>query len=235
MELSNGWQTTCNRFVAYLDIMGFKEMVASNEHSTIYNRMFELSKLVFNVNNPLESEKYKNKSVYTINFSDSIFVFSNDDTHDAFELFLMSTSYIFGGCIEKSFAIKGGLAYGTISVNKISQIFFGQPIIDAFLLQDELNYYGIIGHHSLERYYLDLINNKVANDLLFNIKTPLKTGFVEHLNLDWSYGYNFVTKGKEPKFSIFEKIDSFKKQTSGGTRKYIDNTKDVYLQRLQTK
>lgn len=232
MGTDKEWQITNQRFVAFFDIMGFKDMVARSTHLDIYNMMEKISKLITTVNKAHNPDEFKDKSAFTLNFSDSIFLFSCDDTPESFNLFSLSSSYLFGGCIAKSIPLKGSLAYGTISVNKDSQIYFGQPIIDAFLLQDEINYYGIVAHHTFEKYHSS-INNSYSKDLFFKTKTPLKSGVVEHLNLDWSPGYEFVTKDEKEPLTLIQKVDSFKMQMSGGIRKYIDCTKEIFLKKLQ--
>lgn len=235
MKSEGKWQVTGKRFVAYLDIMGFKDFVARYDHKTIYFLMKDISKIITAVNYPINSGLPVNPDVYTLNFSDSIFIFSKDDSPESFESFSASTSYLFGGCIERTIPLKGSIAFGTISVDKDQHVYFGQPIIDAYMLQDEVDYYGIVAHHSFEKYYRELKNKEMAESYYFNIKTPLKSGFVEHINLDWSFGFDHAVKIRERKTDILHQIDSLKILTSGGTRRYIDNTKEVYFKRLQSK
>lgn len=42
---NTNWEPTCNRFVAFLDIMGFKDMVSRKKHADIYNMLNSISKV----------------------------------------------------------------------------------------------------------------------------------------------------------------------------------------------
>lgn len=39
----NNWQITTNRFVGFIDIMGFKDMVARSSHEDIYDMMKKIN------------------------------------------------------------------------------------------------------------------------------------------------------------------------------------------------
>lgn len=123
-----------------------------------------------------------------------------------------------------------GTDLGTISVNKEQQIYFGQPLIDAYLLQDEVNYYGIVAHNSIDSYLHTLDPELPAAKLFFEVKTPMKAGKITHRNIDWFYflgSYkNSLTEEKREKLHYY--LDSLKTLVSGAPRKYIDNTLEIF-------
>ena len=71
-------RNTAQRFVAFLDIMGFKERVARTEHDRLLD-------LLTNFNRDITRYvgKYKNAEIQLAQFSDSIVLFSNDDTPES--------------------------------------------------------------------------------------------------------------------------------------------------------
>jgi hypothetical protein len=227
------WEITKNRFLSFLDFMGFKEFVLKNPHDEVFKIMNEISGFVKSINSAKLSDAFKNKKAFTINFSDSIFLFSEDDSQESFEIFTMANFWLFGHIISRSIPLKGAIAYGLISVDIDNQLYFGQPIIDSYQLQDEIFYYGIVAHHSFEK---NLINYKQNNvkALYFEAKTPLKSGSIEHVNLDWSLGYKIAMEKKGDKIDLIEKIKSFRTQASGYPRKYIDNTLELFNQKITT-
>ncbi len=135
------WLPTDNRFVAFIDILGFKDLVMRNTHSHIYELLSEISKLRNKIDNWINKgeDRYLNAELYTVSFSDSIVIFSKSDSIEDFDLFTYGVKWLFAKAIEKSIPMKGALAHGEISLNKSSQIYFGQPIIDAYLLEEEEN------------------------------------------------------------------------------------------------
>ncbi|MEP7230323.1 MAG: hypothetical protein ABI691_08735 [Ginsengibacter sp.] len=229
------WKTTDERFVVFLDIMGFKDFVARNSHDFVYNMMKSLSKSKKVIEATfLDDElgaEYKTKDIYTTSFSDSIILFSSDDSSLSFEMIITSAAFFISEAMKNSIPMKGAMAYGTISVDKIQQIYFGQPLIDAFLLQEEVNYYGAILHNSVDNY----INkntaklSKEAKKFLLEKKTPLKSGLMQHNNINW---FRFLGSDLEDLSKAkkdFEKIvNSLRLVTSGSPRKYIDNTVEFY-------
>jgi len=228
------WVTTDSRFVVFLDIMGFKDFVARNTHQHVYEMMTKLSTSkeivdTFLENNP--DDKYKSRALYTTSFSDSLILFSKDDSPISLEIIEASTSFLVSEAMMCSIPMKGAIAHGIISVNKKQQIYFGQPLIDAYLLQEEVNYYGVVLHNSVDSYLNKMQVDPDTNikQQFIEIKTPLKTGSIMHNNINW---FKTLRESTEDKSKIKEKFENIitelKTITSGAPRKYIDNTIDVF-------
>ena len=223
------WVTTTERFVVFLDIMGFKDFVSRNSHTDVYEMMTKISKskeiIDGIVDENAENDKYSDKGLYTTSFSDSIILFSKDDTSESLELISSCAAFIVADAMENSIPMKGAISYGTVSVNKAQQIYFGQPIIDAYLLQEEVQYYGIIAHNTIDAFIAKKQLRESLKELYTEVKTPLKTGVISHLNIKWFEFLNLDEKDKEiRKNSFYDYINKIKFNTSGHPRKYIDNT-----------
>lgn len=216
------WEETNKRFVAFLDIMGFKDMVMRMDHEDLYktlNSIFKLSSII-------ESLDILKDSICITKFSDSIIIFSNTTSKKDLQYFIKTIIIIFSESLNNHIPLKGAIAYGKISIDKDNSMFFGQPIIDAHLLQEELFYYGVICHNSFENYLRNNNNTKIK-DLFLKKPTALKSGNITHLNLDW---YNKMPEKMSEKFkknSLTELLDSISLNVSGAPRKYIDNTLDM--------
>jgi len=106
-------------------------------------------------------------------------------------------------------------------------IFFGQLLIDAYLLQDELCLYGIIGHASAEL----AISKHTLPPFIYNYLCPLKNGSSHHLIIFPMDGYvsktepGRVKKAQEKKaIELNNHVKELRFTTSGHLRKYIENT-----------
>lgn len=213
------WNVTTNRFVAYLDILGFKDKVMRNTHENIYD---ELTNIV-SIRNvcSLQEQVADNgdPSVFMATFSDSIIIFSSDDTIFSFEYFLSCLRFLFNRTIKRKIPLKGCIAHGKISVDKVDQIYFGQPIIDAYLLEEELNYMGIICHNSIDKYLINISkkdDEKWSKYFLFKSITPLKSSKITHFNVNWfQHGQDTIEE---------DILELFYATVSGSARRYIDNT-----------
>ncbi len=77
----NDWNITDERFIVFLDIMGFKDFVARKSHKEIYDMLAKLSGskfYVYEAFKKVEAPEYKDKELYTASFSDSIILFSKE-------------------------------------------------------------------------------------------------------------------------------------------------------------
>ena len=232
----NKWKTTNNRFVSFLDIMGFKDLVSRNSHEYVYKMMAKLSDARRHIEKTLTSsdidKKYIDKDLYTTSFSDSIILFSADDTPESLEVILAATVFVISEAMANSIPIKGSIAHGEISVNKNEQIYFGQPIIDAYLLQEEVNYYGSVFHNSIDKYFAAKLKKpeEAVKALFFEVETPLKSGFSMHKNLNW-FRFIYMQQKNDNSLGLIEFnriMNQLRTMVSGAPRKYIDNTIKVH-------
>ena len=223
------WSPTSKRFFCFLDIMGFKDLVMRNSHKEIYDLLTKLSKHRDTLENAKSlPEQYDSDSLKTVSFSDSIVVFTKDDRPECFELMTFAVGWLFSQALKDGIPMKGAIAFGEMSVNISSQIFFGQPLIDAYLLEEEVNYYGITIHDTVERYFGE---NNVSNEIkehYIDCLTPLKSGKINHLNLNWIRSLNLENeKDIEEKHEALKLMSKQRQKKSGYPRKYIDNTVGV--------
>jgi hypothetical protein len=222
----NDWLPTKDRFVLYLDILGFKELLFRSDHNTVLQYM-EFMRERFD-----EIEKHDETAIKALFFSDSIILISKNDSLESAEIILLAAAWLSSSSIIKGIPIKGALGYGTQTADFERSILFGRPLIDAYLLQDELLLCGVILHNSAEKKLtgLKLLNNVNNIDNPFaNIcwyKTPMKAGKINHYILywpEWQEQWSTVNKA----FSLlYGKI-------AGNARIYIDNTvefKDYFIQ-----
>lgn len=188
------------------------------------SRLSDAKEILHKVLNDSLEEKNKNV-LFTTTFSDSIVIFSKDNSDDSEIAMMIAMSYMFERAMSNGIPLKGALSFGRMSVDKEKQIFFGQPLIDAYLLQEDLFYYGITIHNSAEQKLSRLSDKQYFKDL----STPLKSGNIFHYNLNW---FSYLTPE-----SIFNKkleqafnrlIKKHRRLTSGRPRKYLDNTIQVY-------
>jgi hypothetical protein len=236
-QTQSKWEITDSRFVAFLDLLGFKDKVMRKKHSEIYNELSKLSRLkgIIHENAALKIHpKFQDCEVSIISFSDSIVLFSKNDTFESFEYFLIALRTIFSNSIREKIALKGGISHGEISVNTAEQIYFGQSIIDAYLMEEDVNYLGVVAHSSIDNFIAEnkksYTNSIVCQKLLFQEKAFLKSGKITHINLDWF----ILTQRDHDKISpdkkienILKDLDSFHSTVSGNPRRYIDNTKEI--------
>lgn len=232
------WKPTGKRFVAFLDILGFKDMVLKQTHAETLKVLKKISDLKVHVENMSYlkgTARFADCKVHIVSFSDSIIIFSKSDRLQDFEHFLYAIRMMYANSIRFTIPIKGGIAHGEITIDKTEQIYFGQPLIDAYTMEEDVNYFGVVAHSSIDLYLSkiknDLLESSIVNQILFKHSSPLKCGNITHYNLDW---FGLTVRGilsfedSQKLESIIENIETFYKTASGSPRRYVDNTLSIF-------
>lgn len=220
-DVNKEWIETTERFIGFIDIMGFKDMVYRENPA-------DLREVLMGI--PRAMEEYEN--IPGVNgpnyrfsmFSDSIIVFSRDKS--CFDDFHSVMYYLFNQLFFMSIPFKGSIAFGEITTNFEKSIFFGRPLIDAYLLQEELLLYGIVVHGSAQKHI-----SEINKDFILYL-TPFKGGVAKHYLLNTLDGLAELNKllgnqkdyGLERLTKLERGLDKMRLITSGSLRKYIDNT-----------
>lgn len=220
-------------YVLYADIMGFKDRVIRTEHQKLEK---ELEGLKIKLNNWL-SPFFNNVETFKVSmFSDSILIIDTA-TKEGFNRISKAGIGLMHVSLEASFALKGAISKGQFTYKEDKQLFFGRALVDAFLLEEQIHYYGIVAHHSVERdinTYAKGWNGKKDNPYILS-PVPLKSGNISHYHL----AYNLISMtrqvGKavnETHQSIIFWLEKISGTVSGNPRIYVDKTLQVLKEDL---
>lgn len=221
------WEPTCNRFVAYMDIMGFRDMIFRSTHQQILEIMEQfripIKKLKEEAKKRLAGKPhgwdiFKDTVIRPVIFSDSVLLFSNDNSLEAVENLIWQVNSIISNALINGVPMKGALAYGEQTANFDKSLYFGKPLIDAWELQNELVIYGVILHHTIEGYLVEKGWIEELEEIgIVKYATPLKHGTVNHYLVDCSSLPMKALMVKDSLPNLYGKV-------SGSARQYIDNT-----------
>ncbi len=167
-----------NRFVGFLDILGFREWVARLNAREVFDRLRTLQEI--------KEVEVACPHLDILFFSDSILIFSDDDSVESFEEMLLLTYALMSHANGHKILIKGAISFGECTVVKGKNIHFGPSIIDSYLLQEELKVASVVLHHTAEAKLVEQEFNRVPRDLYVkDLDTCLKTGSVPHTHVYW--------------------------------------------------
>ena len=225
------WINPAQRFVAFFDIMGFKKMVERENHEVIVKKLKKIKNalsLSEGMNNSDEIIKGINVSeTKGITFSDSIVIFSKADTlGDAIKI-LFDSYWILQVSLENKIAINGVISYGKITFDIENSLFFGKPIIDAYLLHKQLQLYAVVFDHNFETKIDSLKIQNPISQYITRYKVNLKTSKVYHKMLSPGDDKT-IEKHIGYTRNLYESV-------SGSSRIYIDNTLEFYNSLLSSK
>lgn len=229
---NTNWKITTKRFVALFDIMGFKDLVERNSHNLVLNKLNKLknaSEIIENVNNNRGLGKiFKISETRTITFSDSLIIFSKGDKIGDICKLVADSAWLLTYSLRHGIPIKGALSYGEITVDFNNSLFFGRPIIDAYLLHDQLQLYAAILDNNFEARLNALQLPKDFPRIIFDYKANMKYGRTFH---------KIIPPGKETDGykQNTEQVKKIYESVSGSPRIYVDNTLELlhFLETLE--
>lgn len=151
------------RYVAMLDIMGFKHMVETMPSNDIY-------KLLCNADAIKQVLEQNTGPLWISVFSDTIIIVTKgvEERRDLFSL-ILSSAMIQRKFFDNGYALNGGISRGKVTVDKTRNIIFGQPVIDAHLLQEKIFYYGIAFDKSIN----NILDTLKFENIVPGVKHPI--------------------------------------------------------------
>ncbi|NLE06466.1 MAG: hypothetical protein GX638_16905 [Crenarchaeota archaeon] len=152
-----GWNFESS-FVAFLDILGYKELIKNNEHIDLTKLYDHIIPIITDHNQTnltkIEAKNQyidlqNNSNVFSTMVSDSIILWSEDCTITSFVKIIDLIATILSNGVFHYFPIRGAMTTGTISGkyynknNSFSQLqLYGKPIVEAYELSESANWMG---------------------------------------------------------------------------------------------
>ena len=228
-------------FVAFLDIMGYKQIVKNNTHeklkdiyfydvSTVTAYNYSPQKVLRSDGKYQALDKAKRINVKSLMVSDSVIVWTPDDSMQSFRDILFKVNYMLVESIFKGIPMRAGVCVGPISlfieddINTYSQmILLGKPIVDAYEISEKQNWTGcVIDKKCIDKYKeyeiqysgdpSDLIKLEylINNKILLKYNVPQKTGPIEEYVPNWTLypTWSKYVEGKRRYHTIEETIRS---------------------------
>lgn len=217
-----------DRFVLYLDIMGFKDRVNRVDVEQLKEQLL-LFKTKNNKLKPLlVAGDTKNTLIDMAQFSDSIVLVTCDTKNEDLNRISKAATILMQTALQTGFALRGAVTKGKMVFDKENQLFFGKALVDAYLLEEELCYYGVVFHESMEESILKAITKKYIP--IEDISVPLKKGMSKHYHIAWHKLTDALQEGDISSEAI-DWLKSLRKTVSGNPRVYLDNTIKIIVKK----
>ena len=226
MYTEQGKKSGKEKFVLYLDIMGFKERVNRVGIEELREQLLRF-KTKNNKLKPLLEGK-TNTLIHMAQFSDSIVLVSRDTTVEDLNRISKAATILMQTALQTGFALRGAIAKGYMVFDNKDQLFFGKALVDAYLLEEELCYYGVVFHDSMEEIILKALSLK-PNIPIEDIAIPLKKGKSSHYHITWHKITATLQKGNITPQAL-DWLKGIRKTVSGNPRVYLDNTINIIKQ-----
>ena len=213
------WSKDTERLILYADFMGFKNRVLSKTHEDLKKELCEFHEKWVKKMEPLNSGGH----LQFAQFSDSILIAVNGIDEKKFNLLSKAAICLMHVAMSMQIPIKGVIAQGIFSYDKENELYFGKPLVDAYLLHEELKYYGIVVHNTAEKTIKRYQNQ---NNPYTNTPIYIEKGKTAHYHLCW----NLINQQLAPEnitFQCKKWIEDIAERVSGHPRIYVDKTIEV--------
>jgi hypothetical protein len=144
-----------HRWIAMLDILGFRQLVKTRPLSWLVRQLDHL----FAAAEPKEASccflladgrmRKRNLKLGYLHFSDTLMLWTpalDADDHDvniaAFSHICNTVANLIALALINGLSLRGGLAFGECYINPAKQLAVGEPIVDAYLLEQEQEWLG---------------------------------------------------------------------------------------------
>ena len=225
--MENNWKETTNRYIVFIDIMGFSNLVYRNTHSSVKTKMLKFSKFFSDLEKVTEEVSLKKANslsrIKTTVFSDSVLLISEDGSAKSLKSIVVACELILAKSFDSGIAIKGAVSYGMITADFLNSLFFGKGLIDAYKLEEELLFFGIALDHKVEK-KLRTLKVPLEDNLFVDKKVPTKSGKIKHKVINWLN----ISKDAIGSDNHIEVLEKLYENMSGRPRLYLDNSIEVY-------
>lgn len=166
-----------SRLVAFIDVLGFKNIVysASTDLINTYYR--------FLLSNFQEAVKKRNFEFLLI--SDSIVIYCSDEAESLTELIKL-ISILQAGLLGKQIIVRGAISHGELFVDKANNIIVGRGLINAFNLEAQAKFPRVIVDRSIVSKYFGTFIQMVEKNRV-NGLPHIETRPLNFCPLDYPY------------------------------------------------
>ena len=218
------WTESAERLILYADIMGFKNRVLLTDHEELRKQLTEFK----NTFNKQSKPFLKNDYLRFVQFSDSILIVTQGADEKMLNIIAKAGVKLMQISSELGFPVKGVIAKGKFTFDEENQLYFGQPLVDAYLLHEEIKYYGIAIHHSAEA-----LAKAYEGKLFSNKPIYISKGKVMHYHLCWNM-LGKLLEEKDNTEQCLKWLELIAETVSGEPRLYIDHTREIFENERET-
>lgn len=181
-----GVETEGMVFTAFLDLLGFKELVLNNTHQQL-NEIFNESisrtiDFIGKTSREIHQQFSLEEEIFILMISDSIVIWTNDVSEKSFLGIINATTYLTALCMNRGTPLRGAISLGNISVVKSGESMnvFGDSIVNAYELEKKQDWSGVIvddkclnlGNISESKELKELLERQ----MLVQYNVPMKSG-----------------------------------------------------------
>lgn len=182
-----------NRYIAFLDILGFKDMIENLSHE----EMIEFYQTIIEAKNDaikhsteriaMQSSVTPDTGIHAVLMSDSIIIYTEGDYWYNYVRIVLATQFITARAIRHGYTLRGAIGCGKVYINTTDDIaVMGKTFVDVYLRSEEQQWHGCAiypeairnAEDSFEKWKQKLAGSTINS--LEELMKPLGTPIVEY-------------------------------------------------------
>ncbi|OMC73636.1 hypothetical protein BK121_08815 [Paenibacillus odorifer] len=183
-------------FTAFLDILGFKELVMNNTHNelkeifknSIYDTIDHIKKAQIDA---YVKFQFTDKLDFLV-VSDSIIIWADNTSLKSFLGIVTATTFLTAICMERGVPLRGAISMGNISVIKSGESInvFGDSIVNAYELENKQEWSGVIIDDrcmSINNIKDTTVLKDLKKEMIVEYNVPMKRGQIrQYFVCNWT-------------------------------------------------
>lgn len=230
-------------FVAFFDILGFKDLVSNNSHEELLeiydfalydtlHSMLPSLRMIYGIVPELGTKEIETLEIYVI--SDSVIVIQKDTSMKGFLYLLALSRIVLSSAMGGGIPLRGGISIDEISVikNEYGTTILGKGLTKAYEIESSQSWSGAIVSSECFEFLKEPEANNLA-DHLIKVKqsvlirkydVPYRDNSVERYVIDWT-NYNLIKSEND----VIQAFSQHNKSTDlERTQIIIKNTVEFY-------
>jgi hypothetical protein len=241
------WKTP---YLAFLDILGFKELIKNNSHSEVVNLYKAL------INTPVEfyskyneqeqtlkkerlGEHFRPTGLRLVNISDSIMLWTKNSRESSLIDLISAVKVLMSTSISMGIPLRGSIVMGNFEImeQELSLSIVGRALVHAYENENKQNWSGCTidsGIISFLKSYQKVINNRevllieTLNSLMVEAIIPFKSGHKKGYVVNWANNTDYSEDQIRESFSKYNKRLKETEEITKSIEEKITNTVEFY-------
>lgn len=172
------------RWLAYVDLLGFKDLVNSSDISDVVHTYFDVLSNI----EQLCAKQRKGGNLLFAWFSDTFLIYTKSHSVNEFIELENAVAQLFVSLISKGVPARGCISFGKLYSQQKKNIFIGPVLIDAYIYGEKLNWIGLSLSPVAENELSSTGSIKIINE---NYKSITNESILRSNNFGTPKGFHF--------------------------------------------
>jgi len=178
------------RYVTHIDILGFKALTGKDPQEAwkVLSSLASVRSYIQGIEVELldvGERKRIPERVFSVMFSDTIVLFTKEDSLLDLKLIILATTELFHKALFNCVPVRAGIAHGEFFFNISESMYAGPALIEAYTIGEEAQWLGIVTSEHVYRQAQIADLKSGTSDVVIPATIPLDSGPQNGFSINW--------------------------------------------------